>query len=318
MLKRNCKTALGDIILENVSGEVNIIGKDVVEHPVESRGANEVRLERRRGGLRKDKPSLWLGGGWAGARCRVQKRLRTTRPIHLTRSLSLEKLDLSNATSVRECRIPTCTDKEEVGHEPDGRRLKDLCLSGSKIQKLPVSISSQKNLRILHLDDCKQLEEVPKWIEDLYLLDELSLSNCPLITGLPDTIGSLKNLRRLNLSGCCEVRALPDSIGDLESLAQLLLQNTSLKELPKKVGRLRKLEILDLGSCKQLQRLPSSIGELENLSELVLDGTDIEELPSSIAALPNLELLWLRGCSRLGDLPTGLREDLLLIRDNPL
>ncbi|XP_049932382.1 disease resistance protein RPV1-like [Nymphaea colorata] len=195
----------------------------------------------------------------------------------------------------------------------DERHLKKLDLSRSRIQELPVSISLQKNLRVLNFDDCQLLAKVPGWIADLCLLEELSLSNCPLITELPRTIGSLTKLRHLNLSHCNRVQVLPDRIGDLKSLTELLLQETSLVELPESVGRLTKLKILHLGSCRRLKRLPFSIGDLENLTELLLDGTNIGELPSSIASLRKLELMSVRGCRRLEHMPDELSEDLLLL-----
>ncbi|XP_031475157.2 disease resistance protein RUN1-like [Nymphaea colorata] len=195
----------------------------------------------------------------------------------------------------------------------DDRHLKYLYFSGTGIQKLPISISLQKNLHLLHLNNCQLLAEVPEWIADLCLLEELSLSNCPLITGMPHTIASLEYLRYLNLSRCNRIQALPDCIGDLGSLIELLLENVSLMELPESVVFLRKLEILHLGSCKKLERLPSSIGNLENLTQLLLHGTNIKEIPSSITSLQKLELLSVTGCKRLKHLPVGLSEDLLLL-----
>ncbi|XP_031476714.1 disease resistance protein RUN1-like [Nymphaea colorata] len=236
---------------------------------------------------------------------------------------ALGDLDIDAKASGRIC-FPAFggMDFDKLGRmdfDPSGRvvddehHLKKLDLSGSRMQELPVSISLQKNLRILNFDDCQLLAEVPGWIADLLLLEELSLSKCPLIRELPRTIGSLTKLRHLNLSHCNGVQVLPDCIGDLVSLTELLLQETSLVELPESVGRLTKLKILHLGSCRCLERLPSSIGNLENLTELLLDGTDIRELPSSIALLRKLELLAVRGCRRLEHMPDELSEDLLLL-----
>ncbi|XP_028807424.1 disease resistance-like protein DSC1 [Neltuma alba] len=108
------------------------------------------------------------------------------------------------------------------------------------------SVSCPKNLRILILNDCEQLHELPAGIKHLSNLEEINLSNCRRLRSLPgeitpgstfcSSVSYLKNLERLILNGCEQLYELPAGIKHLSNLQEIDLSNCrrlrSLPELP--------------------------------------------------------------------------------------
>ncbi|KAK3435892.1 hypothetical protein EUGRSUZ_C00330 [Eucalyptus grandis] len=181
-------------------------------------------------------------------------------------------------------------------------RLKVLNLSNCCLRSIP-NLSAFKNLEMLILKYCIELEEIDHSIRDVKCLVSLNLTGCRSLKKLPEQlgelekleefvvchtpieefpacIGSLKKLKRLSTTGWGDRAGLsmvriPSSIGKLGELLELNLSYTSIKELPESIGELNKLKILKI-SYSHVKRLPSSIGKLQSLWELLADDCKLE------------------------------------------
>ncbi|XP_028807422.1 disease resistance protein RPP4-like [Neltuma alba] len=157
--------------------------------------------------------------------------------------LSLQTIDLSGTCNLTE--LPN-----NIKHLP---RLYHLNVSASLStdeitpgSTFCSSVSCPKNLRILILNDCEQLHELPAGIKHLSNLEEINLSNCRRLRSLPgeitpgstfcSSVSYLKNLERLILNGCEQLYELPAGIKHLSNLQEIDLSNCrrlrSLPELP--------------------------------------------------------------------------------------
>lgn len=65
------------------------------------------------------------------------------------------------------------------------KKLRVLRLGGTKIKKLPSSITTLRNLDYLDLCDCRELVELPKDISTLEKLQVLNLKGCYKLVGIP-------------------------------------------------------------------------------------------------------------------------------------
>jgi Leucine-rich repeat (LRR) protein len=99
-----------------------------------------------------------------------------------------------------------------------------LCLKGSIIgfQSLE-KLGSFTGLRVLELNSCDELIELPSSIGNLSLLTELQLGSCKDLKTLPDTISKLQKLQILELQDCSSLESLPPSIDNLSLLIKLQL-----------------------------------------------------------------------------------------------
>ncbi|KAF7833715.1 disease resistance protein TAO1-like [Senna tora] len=193
----------------------------------------------------------------------------------------------------------------------------------------PQELAAPKNIMVMNLSHCCQLESVPDLSEctrlekidlenciklnrihesigNLTTLRHLNLTRCTDLIELPTNISGLKNLENLLLSGCSKFKALPTDMTTFTSLTTLLADGTALTELPHTIFRLEKLQYLVLDGCKDLKRLPHNIGHLSSLQELTLDISGIEELPNSVGCLENLEKLSLMHCQSLTEIPDSI------------
>ncbi|TXG72558.1 hypothetical protein EZV62_001137 [Acer yangbiense] len=101
--------------------------------------------------------------------------------------------------------------------------LKILNLSGTAIKELPHSIAHLKDLRELHLRECKNLEI------------------------LPSSICTLTSLGYLDLRDCSKLEILPENLGNLYCLKDLLVDRIAISQLPSTMMHLDELEML---SCR--------------------------------------------------------------------
>ena len=181
-------------------------------------------------------------------------------------------------------------------------------------------MASMKDLSDLYLDGTS-ITEVPSSIELLTGLKLLNLNDCKNLSSLPVTIRSLKCLRTLELSGCSKLKKFPHIVASMEDLSKLCLDGTSITEVPSFIELLTGLELLNFNDCKNLARLPNSInglkslktlnlsgccklenvpdtlGKVESLEELDISGTAVRRPPSSIFLMKNLKTLSFRGCN---------------------
>ncbi|XP_022889195.1 probable disease resistance protein At4g27220 [Olea europaea var. sylvestris] len=146
--------------------------------------------------------------------------------------------------------IPDCFFKQMCG-------LCALDLCGTKIQKLPNSISDLENLRTLVLKDCYELELVPS-LEKLKELRHLDLT-ATSIQELPQGMDSLTKLRFLYLS-CYKLKMLPTQTLRRLSKLQLLSLPFHICAPIEEVEALKQLEVFKgrLNSVCDISRLLKS------------------------------------------------------------
>ncbi|KAG0588483.1 hypothetical protein KC19_2G246300 [Ceratodon purpureus] len=192
------------------------------------------------------------------------------------------------------------------------QQCKELCVLDMRachdLEKLPNTIGKLSNLLELNMRGCKGLTILPESIGGLVRLTKLDLSECVGLTCLPESIGKLSNLLELNMEGCERLTILPESIGELVKLSKLDLSwCIGLTCLPESIGKLSNLLELNIDMCYGLTILPESIGELVKLSKLDLSWCiGLTCLPESIGKLSNLLELNMRGCKGLTILPESI------------
>ncbi|PKI35501.1 hypothetical protein CRG98_044124 [Punica granatum] len=173
------------------------------------------------------------------------------------------------------------------------------------------SIKFGPKLKVLNLSNCP-ISRTPDF-SAFPSLERLTLESCRELVCVDRSIGLLKNLILLNLRGCWRLEKLPEELGSMESLVELLLDQTSVKELPisRGMSTLSCLETLDIDQLdfQTLPKLPSSLirltvrqasaltsvnlANLVNLKELVLDrNRNLMEL-ESISSLRKLKKMGL-------------------------
>jgi Leucine-rich repeat (LRR) protein len=79
------------------------------------------------------------------------------------------------------------------------KRLKVLKLGNTKIEMLPSSITTLRNLEYLDLHGCQELVELPEGISNLQKLQVLDIKDCRKLEGMPIGIGHLNRLQKLDL-----------------------------------------------------------------------------------------------------------------------
>jgi Leucine-rich repeat (LRR) protein len=115
------------------------------------------------------------------------------------------------------------------------------------IEKLPSSIGYFVGIKILNLDGCTNLTNLPNSIHQLWHLEYLSLNGCTGIKELPSSIGHLARLKRLSLKNC-----------------------TNLMNIPNEIYQLQHLEVLNLINCKQLREI---LEFLSNVQFVMAEGS---------------------------------------------
>ena len=153
------------------------------------------------------------------------------------------------------------------------KRLSELYLGETAIEKLPSSIDCLIALTLLNLKHCKNLKCLPSNMDSLRSLKKLVLSGCSKLANLPENLGKINCLKELDLSGMSRHerpygglsgKKLLESdfsmrfngIGGLSSLEYLTLSRNNFATLPASISQLSKLETLDLSYCYELQLLP--------------------------------------------------------------
>ncbi len=171
--------------------------------------------------------------------------------------------------------------------------LRELDLSGVKMEKAPDELEALQHLVRLYLAGCG-LKEFPVSVaasgELVYLnLDRNRIASLPAtlpsglrwlrlngngLTALPDSIGSLADLRRIYLNDNALV-TLPDSFASLSSLEDVALSGNKLTDFPAVLLALPNLRNLDLRGNGAITKLPENIGDMKALRTLTLAGCRI-------------------------------------------
>ncbi|GAU36422.1 hypothetical protein TSUD_19570 [Trifolium subterraneum] len=60
-------------------------------------------------------------------------------------------------------------------------------------------------LHTLYIENCENLEELPKWLSSFISLKNLGIENCSKLVSLPEDVHHLPNLERLDIIGCPEL-----------------------------------------------------------------------------------------------------------------
>ena len=197
------------------------------------------------------------------------------------------------------------------------------CQSSSAETKNHMGHTISETLLELHFEDCNELRCLPKYIENLHVLQSLTIKSCSRLR----TIGCLlpPNLQHLQISNNPSLASLPASaIRRLRTtLKSLSIEYcASLQNLPtNEIQRLYDLERLHMEGLHFLTSLPCLSGlrklkhlEVQHCPNVIrfdnnLDGGDL-------SLLNNLEDITISGCPRLESLPIGLKSSRRLQRLN--
>ncbi|XP_027171993.1 disease resistance protein SUMM2-like, partial [Coffea eugenioides] len=154
---------------------------------------------------------------------------------------------------------------------PNCPKLSTLLLPRFSIKRIPDSFFQHMcGLKVLNLEGCRDITELPNCVSDMVNLTALILRDCRGLRFVPP-LGKLKQLRELDLSG------------------------NEIKDLPEGCESLVNLERFNLKDCTYLRFVPP-LGKLKQLREVNLSGTGIQDLPQGWESLVNLERFNLDKC----------------------
>ncbi|KFK38134.1 hypothetical protein AALP_AA3G074000 [Arabis alpina] len=125
---------------------------------------------------------------------------------------------------------------------PPLRCLKRMDLSYSVNLKEVPNLSNASSLETLTLDACKNLVEIPTWIQNLTRLTDLKMVGCEKLKVLPTNI-NLESLYHLDLSRCSQLKRFPEIS---TSIVDLILEDTSIEAVPSSISMVE-LDLSDTG-----------------------------------------------------------------------
>ncbi|KAH9305935.1 hypothetical protein KI387_010339 [Taxus chinensis] len=168
------------------------------------------------------------------------------------------------------------------------------------LNNLPSRLSLQK-LRILEIQNARNLINLWADANPPLQLRELSITDCLKLRSIPTSIGRLKHLKTIIANG---VDSLPKEFCALESLDHLELPTGRMSSLPTSFGDLTNLRHIDFSECRKLEMLPVSVKQLINLQYLNLSSCENLTLRSDMMEnMTKLEYLSFLGCGKLEELP---------------
>jgi len=211
------------------------------------------------------------------------------------------------------------------------QKLRVLDLSGGEFWYLPTELGDLKDLVLLDLSSCKNLEYLPDTVRKLHVLKHLNLFECSSLKCLPSGVVGLTSLQGLNTIECdnltwaeqtasgmaraeslCHVYpTVGASMEDICGLGVLTDLNIygkidRLVGLPHNICALTKLKILELG-VRNVKTLPAEMAySLKQLQELHLWYLhSLEYLPRSFTCCDAFPaLIWFRiSCDSLVEFP---------------
>jgi len=144
-------------------------------------------------------------------------------------------------------------------------------------------------MKILNFDEADFLTELPD-TSSLLNLEQFSFQNCENLITIHESVGLLDKLKVLSAKGCSKLKrfppikltslevldltfcknleSFPEILGKMESMTNLVLEETSLKELPNSFQNLTHLRSLQLRCCGMF-KLPSFIVTMPKLVEII-------------------------------------------------
>ena len=144
---------------------------------------------------------------------------------------------------------------------PGSDNLENICLNNCNLNKIPRSIFTCKNLKILDLSS-NQISYIHKNISKLKKLKRLRL-NKNNITELPDKLFKIKSLTDLILAKN-PINKIPEKIGKLLNLEQLAISDTKISDLPSELKSCKKLKTIYIKGTP-LAKNKKRTKELENI-----------------------------------------------------
>lgn len=143
--------------------------------------------------------------------------------------------------------------------------------------QLPAAAAALARLRkLLELDGCGTLTQLPAGLSALTSLQQLSVSRCGALASLGPSLPP--NLTALSVSGCPVLEGLPECMGSLSRLRRLALSDcAALAALPAAVARCTALESLRASHCPRLAAPPAALAALPRLAALAVDGGEGDE-----------------------------------------
>ncbi|CAI9087661.1 OLC1v1021790C1 [Oldenlandia corymbosa var. corymbosa] len=177
--------------------------------------------------------------------------------------------------------------------------LKSLNLSSLRIESLPRSLYSLRELVWLILRQCSHLQELGS-LKKCSKLEVLDLSGAYSLKTIHDkSFSSNRELRILNLSQS-QIINLP-LLRDLPNLTHLLLRDCDQLERLRKITALSCLQILDLSGCTNFKEfVDPSFEKISSLKVLDVSRTSVDKLPLDISILCELRAT---DCLKLKELP---------------
>ena len=168
---------------------------------------------------------------------------------------------------------------KDISNLKNLRHLKEITLAGLKVDTLPKSLNTLKNLEKLFIYESNSIDA-----------DKLKgLKNLKYLKGTkpPKYAYTFKNLETLEVSSvdCTDI----SMIKDLKKLSELNLQVYEVTELPEELFTCSNL--ISLGIWANLEYIPESISRLDKLEELTLRNCMNLKDIKAINKLKNLQLL---------------------------
>jgi len=185
------------------------------------------------------------------------------------------------------------------------QKLRVLDLRGGEFWYLPEELGDLKDLVLLDLGYCKNLEFLPDAVRKLHVLKHLNVQNCQSLKYLPSGVVGLTSLQVLQTQGSMNLTWAEYTVpgrARAESLCHLYPTVGASVEDICGLGVLTELRIC--GKLDQVVELPHSICALMKLKILAIRLKNVKTLPAEMAySLKQLQELYLINLESLEYLP---------------
>ncbi|GAU15793.1 hypothetical protein TSUD_236090 [Trifolium subterraneum] len=170
-------------------------------------------------------------------------------------------------------------DNEELTCFPDGMlsnltSLKKLSIwKHSKLELFPFETINPSTIRILHIQDCENLESLKdEALQGLHSLEKLDILGCPKFN-LSSGFRYLTCLEELIIGNFSDMSGLQEALQHMTALKSIsLIAIPNLTSLPDCLGNLGLLWDLNIYECPNLTCLPTTIQCLSGLESLTING----------------------------------------------
>jgi len=153
-----------------------------------------------------------------------------------------------------------------------------------------------EKMKVLTLNFCKYLTNIPD-VSHLPNLEKFSFENCDNLITIHNSIGYLNKLEVLNAKGCRKLKNFPPL--RLTSLKELELRECeSLENFPELLSKMTNIQEIMLSETS-IRELPFSFQNLSELRNLTLYEGGMLRFSSNIFMMPNLSMIYARGCRLL-------------------